>query len=56
LKKVTKFLEEYEDEQITVSNLVEKMEEYLNETDSVAYGRQHTKTKLLEYFGNKITV
>ena len=54
--KVTKFLQENDDEQITVIDLVEKMEEYLIDTDSVAYGRQHMKTKLLEYFGDKIII
>lgn len=32
------------------------MEEYLNDTDSEAYGRSHMKTKLLEYFGEKIII
>ena len=54
--KVTKFLEENDDEQITVIDLVEKMEEYLIHTDSATYGRQHMKTKLLEYFGDKIII
>ena len=54
--KVTKFLEENDDEQITIIDLVEKMEEYLSDTDSEAYGRQHMKTKLLEYFGDKIII
>ena len=31
--KVTKFLEENDDEQITVGDLVEKMKEYLNDTE-----------------------
>ena len=54
--KVTKFLEENDDEQITVGDLVEKMKEYLNDTESEAYGRSHMKTKLLEYFGDKIII
>ena len=54
--KVTKFLEENDDEQITVNDLVEKMEEYLSGTNSEAYGRQHMKTKLLEYFGDRIVI
>ena len=51
--KVAKFLEDNDDEQITVGDLVEKMEEYLNNTNSEAYGRSHMKTKLLEHFGDK---
>ena len=54
--KVTKFLEENDDEQITVGDLVEKMKEYLNDTESEAYGRSHMKTELLEYFGDKIII
>ena len=54
--KVVKFLEDNGDEQITVSDLVEKMEEHLNDTESEAYGRSHMKTKLLEYFGDKINI
>ena len=48
--KVAKFLEDNDDEQITVGDLVEKMDN----TDSEAYGRSHMKTKLLEHFGDKI--
>ena len=54
--KVAKFLEDNDDEQITVGDLVEKMEEYLNNTDSEAYGRSHMKTKLLDHFGDKIII
>lgn len=54
--KVTKFLEENDDEQITVSDLMEKMEEYLSDSNSEAYGRHHMKTKLLEHFGDKIII
>ena len=32
------------------------MEEYLNNTESEAYGRSHMKTKPLEYFGDKIII
>jgi len=35
---------------------VEKIEERLSDTNSEAYGRQHMKTKLLEYFGDKIVI
>ena len=54
--KVAKFLEDNDDEQITVGDLVEKMEEYLNNTDSEAYGWSYMKTKLLEHFGDKIII
>ena len=32
------------------------MEEYLNDTESEAYGQSHMKTKLLEYFRDKINI
>ena len=54
--KVVKFREDNDDERITVGDLVEKMEQYLNDTESEAYGRSHMKTKLLEYFGDKIMI
>jgi len=54
--KLTRFFEENDDEQITVSDLVEKMKEYLSDTESEAYGRLHMKTKLLEYFRDKIII
>ena len=54
--KVAKFLEDDDDKQITVGDLEEKMEEYLNNTESEAYGRSHMKTKLLECFGDKIII
>ena len=41
---------------MTVGDLVEKMEEYLNDTESKAYGQSQMKTKLLEYFGDKINI
>ena len=37
-EKVAKFLEENDDEQKTVSDLIEKMEEYLRGTNCGAYG------------------
>ena len=32
------------------------MKEYLSDTESEAYGRLYMKTKLLEYFGDKIII
>lgn len=54
--KVTKFLEDDDDEQIIVRYLLEKVEEYLNDTEREDYGRSHMKTKLLEYFGDKVII
>ena len=49
-------LEDNDDELITVGDPVAKMKEYLNDTESEAYGRSHIKTKHLEYFGDKFIV
>ena len=54
--RVEKFHEDNDDDKITVGDLVERMEEYLNDTESEAYGRSHMKTKLLEYFRDKINI
>ena len=52
--KVARFLQENDDEQITVVDLVEKMEEYLGDSASTAYGRTHMKARLQEHFGDQI--
>ena len=54
--KVAWFLQENDDEQITVVDLVEKMEEYLGDSASTAYGRTHMKARLQEHFGDQIFV
>ena len=36
------------DEQLTVTDLAEKMQEYFEDADSVPYGKQYLKSKLLE--------
>ena len=55
--KVEKFLEDNDDEKITVGDLVEKMEEYLNDAErslrTVAYENQ---TSGQEYFGDNINI
>ena len=54
--KVARFLQENDDEQITVVDLVEKMEEYLGDSASTAYGRTHMKARLQEHFGDQIII
>ena len=54
--KVAKFLRENDDEQITVLDLVDKMEEYLGDSPSAAYGRTHMKARLQEHFGDGIII
>ena len=48
------YLQQNEDEQITVTDLVKKMSEHCG--DDEAYGVQHMKNKLKEHFGDKIII
>ena len=49
-----KYLQQNEDEQITVADLVTKMSEHCGIDD--AYGVQHMKNKLQEHFGDKVII
>ncbi len=53
---ITKYLSDNDDEQITVSDLVSKMNEYLHDSENSAYCNQYLQQKLLEYFGDQIVV
>ena len=53
---MARFFQENDDEQITVVDLVEKMEEYLGDSASTAYGRTHMKARLQEHFGDQIFI
>lgn len=54
--KVARFLQENDDEQISVVDLVEKMEEYLADSASTAYSRTHMKARLQEHFSDQIII
>ena len=54
--KVARFLQENDDEQITAVDLVEKMEEYLVDSASTAYSRNHMKARLQEHFRDQIII
>ena len=47
---------EKNDEQITISDLIRHMEDYLIESDCSAYGPQHMKMKLQELYGDRIII
>ena len=47
--EVAKFLEENDDEQITISNLISKMEVILDGSEYSAYSRVHMYSKLKEH-------
>ena len=55
-EKVCAFLEENDEEQLTISDLVAKMGEYLCGSKSAAYGNQYLKEKLLKRYGGSIFV
>ena len=55
-KSVCEFLQEKDEEQLTISDLVTKMGEYLRGSKSTAYGNQYLKEKLLSQYGNSIFV
>ena len=52
--RVANFLEENDDEQITIKDLVSLMEDNLHGSGFQAYSYKHMKMKLDEYFGDKI--
>ena len=54
--KVVMFLEENDEEQITITDLVNKMQEYLQGSEEQVYSTVYMKAKLKKHFGNKIVV
>ena len=54
--KVAQFLQENDDEQITVNDLIEVMNGFLEESQSIAYGHTHMKARLKEHFGDQIII
>ena len=48
------YLEENDDEQITINHLIDFMEQKLAGTMHEAYGYTHMKMRLQEHFGNRI--
>lgn len=52
--KVVEFLEQNQDEQMTVNDLVQKMAEYLENTEHEPYSVVYMKTKLRKQFGDRI--
>ena len=54
--EVVSYLEENDDEQITISDLIRRMVDDLIESDYSAYGLQHMKMKLQELYGDRIII
>ena len=54
--RVAKFLQDNDDEQITVSDLIDLMNDYLADSESTAYSHTHMKSKLKEHFSDQILI
>lgn len=54
--KVTEFLEENDDERNTISDLVDKMAEYLADSNAESYSQRYMKDRLIEHFGDRVIV
>ena len=54
--KVTKFLEDNDNEQLTVNDLVNKMGEYLHDSGLQAYSFPYMKTEITNHFGDRIII
>ena len=50
------FFEENDDEQFTVSDLANKMDEYLQDKESSSYGNQYLKSMLLSKYGDSLLI
>ena len=54
--EVARYLEENDDEQITINDLVDLMKQKLGDTEYEAYSHQHMQNSLEEHFGLKIKI
>jgi hypothetical protein len=54
--KVTEYLEANDDEQTTISDLIDKMKEYLSDSNCTPYQFRYMKDQLKAHFGDKIVI
>ena len=54
--RVAKFLQDNDDEQITVNDLNDLMNDFMADSESTAYGHTHMKSRLKEHFGDQILI
>ena len=54
--RVAKFLQDNDDEQITVNDLIDLMNDFMADSESTAYGHTHMKSRLKEHFGDQILI
>ena len=52
--KVANFLEEHDDEQITIQDLIVKMTEYLQDSECEPYSAKWMKIKIKDHFGDSV--
>ena len=50
------FLQDNDDEQITVNDLIDLMNDFMADSESTAYGHTHMKARLKEHFGDQILI
>ena len=50
------FFEDNDEEQLSITDLANKMEEYLHESECGAYGNQYLKCQLMKHYGDSIFV
>lgn len=55
-KAVAEYLENNDDEQVTITDLLNKMEEYLRDTDVEPYSFPHMKSELKKHFKDRIII
>ena len=54
--KVTHYLEENDEEQITINDLIDKMNEYLDDTEFEPYSFPYMKKRLTDHFRDRIII
>ena len=54
--EVIKYLEENDDEQVTINDLVQEMESLLLSSDHDAFSSKHMKRRIKEHFGDRIVI
>ena len=54
--KVAHFVEENDEEKITVNDLTKKMQEFLQNSEEQAYSGVYIKKKLQDHFGDRIVI
>ena len=50
------YFEDNDEEQLSPTDLANRMKEYLQDDDYVAYGNRYLRSKLLEHYGNAICI